>query len=171
MIGGLLRLAFSLILASAAAHAARDLPGFAAIVANYRLAPLWASRAVAWALPPLQLLAAVLLLVWPPAGCSLALALLALFTAAIAINVARGRTAIECGCGGAAGQLLSPALVLRNLVLVLLLAVAAAAPPAAPHDAASLVGMAGAAGFLVVTYFAAGQMIANRDRLAAGGRA
>lgn len=58
-------------------------------------------------------------------GLLLAAGLLALYAAAMAINIRRGRTHIECGCGGAV-QPLAWALVVRNAVLVLLASLAAA---------------------------------------------
>lgn len=109
----------------------RDLASFDEVLDNYRLLPAALLKPVARALPMTELLAGVLLL--PGAtrgfGAAAALALLALVTAAVVINLARGRTAIDCGCGGVALPL-SWSLVLRNLVLAAA-AVAAAAPSAA----------------------------------------
>ena len=64
------------------------------------------------------------------AGALLAIALLAVVSSAMALNLARGHTDIDCGCGGfgaAHQQPLHAGLLLRNAVLVLL-ALAAAAP-------------------------------------------
>ena len=48
-----------------------------------------------------------------------AVALLSLYSAAIAINLARGRRHIDCGClGPASGQGLTPWLLIRNAALV-----------------------------------------------------
>jgi hypothetical protein len=63
--------------------------------------------------------ATVLLLVLPSTagfGAMLAMLLLGAYAAGIAVNIARGRTRIECGCGGPA-QPLSAALLLRNALL------------------------------------------------------
>jgi hypothetical protein len=96
----------------------------AGVIANYRLLPGWAVGPAAALLPPLELLLAVLLLSaqlqpWPVIA---AIALLLLFAAAMAINVTRGRTHIDCGCGQEfLAQHLSWTLVARNLVLGALL--------------------------------------------------
>ena len=103
------------------ARAWRLLPG---VIANYRLLPGWAVLPAATLLPPLELLLATSLLSarlqpWPELA---AIALLMLFTAAIAINLAWGRVYIDCGCGeGFLAQHLSRPLVARNLVLAALL--------------------------------------------------
>jgi hypothetical protein len=99
----------------------RLLPG---VIANYRLLPGWAVLPAAALLPPLELLLAIGLLSaqaqpWPELA---AIALLLLFAGAMAVNIARGRTHIDCGCGQAfLAQHLSPPLVARNLVLAALL--------------------------------------------------
>ena len=103
------------------ARAWRLLPG---VIANYRLLPGWAVLPAAALLPPLELLLAISLLSaqlrsWPEL---MAIALLMLFAAAIAINIAWGRVYIDCGCGQAfLAQHLSRLLVARNLVLAALL--------------------------------------------------
>jgi hypothetical protein len=169
--GGAFRLAMAVIFVAAAAHALSDRAAYLAAVENYRLAPVWLSRAAAGLLPPLQLLTAILL-IWRPAdGVVLGVLLLVLFAGAMAVNVARGRTQIECGCGGPAGQHLSWAVVGRNLGLAALLGGSLGAPPASLQGAAALVGLAGAAVCLSVLYFAANQLLANAQALAAGGRA
>lgn len=99
----------------------RILPG---VIANYRLLP----RAMAWPvaalLPPTEMILAILLLSaqlrpWPA---FVAMALLALFATAMAINIRRGRDHIDCGCGETfLRQTLSWALVTRNAVLAALL--------------------------------------------------
>jgi len=99
----------------------RLLPG---VVANYRLLPGWAVLPTAALLPPLELLLAICLISaqiepWPELA---AIALLMLFAAAMAINIARGWVHIDCGCGQAfLAQHLSRPLVARNLVLAALL--------------------------------------------------
>jgi hypothetical protein len=157
------------IFLQASLHGFRDWPAYAAIVENYRLLPPSQARLAARVLPPAELAAAVLLLV--PAsgffGPALGLLLMATFTLAVAVNVARGHVRIDCGCGGADGQQLSAPLVGRNLLLCALLGVALAAPVTDVFGAAFAVGVLGAAGFLVLLYFAANQLMANAQALAA----
>jgi hypothetical protein len=166
MTGSAFAIAMAMIFVLACAHSLMDWPGYSASVVKYRLAPDWAARVIAWLLPPLQALAAGLLLVVPLWGALLGLGLMALFTGAVGINMLRGRTDIDCGCGGASGQSLSWGLVLRNVVLGLCLAVVASVPGRAMVDAAAVVGVVGAALFLATTYFAANQMLANAQAFA-----
>jgi uncharacterized membrane protein YphA (DoxX/SURF4 family) len=167
--GAVCRLAMAAIFIQAAVHSLRDWPTYAAIVENYRLVPAPAARLAARVLPAGEILAAVLLLIpaMRVAGPALGLFLMGAFTAAVAVNVARGRTNIDCGCGGASGQQISPALVVRNLLLCVLLAAAMAAPVPSLRDAAAAVGVLGAAAVFVVLYFAANQIMANARTLAA----
>jgi len=90
---------------------------------------------------------------------------MALFTTAIAINLARGRVSIDCGCGGATGQKLSIGLVVRNLLMMLGLVLAWRAPQWAPGAAATVIGVGGASLTLTVLYFAANQLMTNFQAL------
>jgi hypothetical protein len=115
-------LALFLVFAGAAATkmaAWAELPG---VVSNYRLLPGSLVASASWALPPVELALALAVLAGPlraAAGAGMLL-LLAAFAAAIGINVARGRTDIDCGCfGSALKQTLSWWLVLRNALLML----------------------------------------------------
>ncbi|ARU60266.1 hypothetical protein CBW65_03700 [Tumebacillus avium] len=96
-----------------------------AIVADYRILPEAMVRPLAIGEVYVEGALAVLLLIgslrdsllpWAALG---SLLLLAVYSAAIGINLLRGRREISCGCGGVAGNhLLSWKLVLRNLVLM-----------------------------------------------------
>lgn len=143
---------------------------FAAAMENYELIPAATVPAASVALIVAEAAVGLLLMSpwlrpWPQLA---GIALLAVVTVAVAINLLRGRDHISCGCGGASGeQSLSWALVLRNLVFALVLAGAAvAAAPRAlvwldyavvPFGAALLVGI----------YATASQLIANMPRLLA----
>ncbi|MCG3190072.1 MAG: hypothetical protein LKCHEGNO_02673 [Burkholderiaceae bacterium] len=133
---------------------------------NYRLLPSAAVGAFARTLPLLEIAAGVLLLplATRQAGALLALALLAVFTAAIAINLARGRDRIDCGCGGAHTPL-GTGVVLRNVALMLLV-VAAAAPL---HGRATVwldfVAAGFATLFLLGLYFLANSMLGRQTQL------
>jgi len=135
-------------------------------VENYRLLPGAAVPAFARTLPLLEIGAGVLLLplATRPAGALLALALLAMFTAAIAINLARGRDRIDCGCGGD-GTPLGTAVVLRNVALMLL-AVAAAAPLRGRATVwLDFVAAGLATVFLLGLYFLANSMLGRQSQL------
>jgi uncharacterized membrane protein YphA (DoxX/SURF4 family) len=96
------------------------------VVANYRLIPEVLVAPVAYLLPPVEALVGAALLLglgspWPELG---AAALLLLFAAGMAINLARGRRHIDCGCfQSALKQSLNWKLVIRNVALSLLLPV------------------------------------------------
>ena len=110
-----------------------DVPLFTALMENYGLLPRWLLKPVAWLLPMLEGLAGVLLLPTATrlAGASLALALLAIVSGAVAINLVRGQRRIDCGCGGDSLEL-SEGLLARNAILGLLLLVAMQTPSARP---------------------------------------
>ena len=115
-----LRLALAAILLFASVPKLRDPAGFRAAVAGYRLLPRRAVAIVASALLSVEAGAALALLVPGGAGFAIpcALALLATYTGAIALNLARGLRDIDCGCSGPAGRRpLSGALLLRNALL------------------------------------------------------
>jgi hypothetical protein len=169
MLGDVCRLAMAAVFLQAAAHAMQDWPAYEAVVQDYRLATRLMARLAAKAMPPAQIAAAILLLIPGAmhAGPALGLALMAMFTGAIAINLLRGRVFIDCGCGGAAGQHISMGLIIRNLTLCALLAVAWVSPLVLPPSAAFAVGVAGAGIFAAILYVAASQLLANAQALAA----
>lgn len=146
----------------------RDPDGFAMAVEQYRLLPSsWATPA-AWGLLAAEAAAGLLLLplATRTAGAVLALAVLVAVTLAVAINLLRGRHAIDCGCGGPeGGQHLSWGLVLRNGLLGLAAGLAVASE--VPRDLVWLDGLTVVAGTLALygLYAAANQLMANRPRL------
>lgn len=146
----------------------QDMAGLAMAIENYRLLPASLAAAAAWGLVAMEVAAGVLLL--PLAtrqiGVAMAMAVLLVVTAAVAINLLRGRSAIDCGCGGPEGsQHLSWGLVLRNGLLGLGATVAAAAPT--ERQLVWLDGLTVLAGALALygIYVAANQLMANHPRL------
>ena len=112
-----LRAGLALLFATSALAKLRDARGFADAVAGYRLLPAALAAPAAAGFLAAELALAVAL--WLPtarlASALVAGALLALYGLAIALNLARGRRDIDCGCGGPFGrQTLSEGLVLRN---------------------------------------------------------
>ena len=145
---------------------------FVGVVANYRLLPTFVTVPAAWAVIGMEVCVGVgLLTPWfvGSAACG-ALVLLAVFILAMGVNLARGRREIDCGCfQSTLRQQLSPALLVRNLVLMILLApvvIAATATTASESSALQLIDgvAAGLVGF--VLYQAFGQVLA----LGAGSR-
>jgi hypothetical protein len=87
---------------------------------------------------------------------------LLLYGFAIAVNLARGRRDIDCGCGGPAGrQTLSEALVLRNALLAA--AALASALPLAPRALGWLDALTATAAVAstALLYAAASQLLAR----------
>jgi hypothetical protein len=127
----------------------RILPG---VIANYRLLPRLTVAPAAILLPPLEMILAILLLSawfkpWPELA---AIALLVLFATAIAINLKRGRTNIDCGCGQTfLKQTLRWTLVWRNagLATLLLPSLLLSSPGTMP---VVLTGMAAGLGFFLL---------------------
>lgn len=107
-----------LVFARALLHKLSDLTGFRATLAEYRLLPQGSDGAAAMALIAAEglTLATLLLPVARPLGHLAAAGLLVIYGTAMAVNLLRGRTRIDCGCGGS-GQALSWTLVGRNAVL------------------------------------------------------
>jgi hypothetical protein len=169
MVGEVARLTIAVIFALAAFHAMREWAMFGGIVEQYRIAPRWLARIAARILPPLELAAAatLVLLRSSSVGAVLGLCLMVLFTVAITVNLVRGRVSIDCGCGGASGQQLSPGLVLRNLVVAFGLVVAWLAPVNGVVDGVTTIGVIGASLALIALYFAANQLMTNFQALGA----
>ena len=115
-----LRLSLALLLAAAAWQKLRAPAAFAAAVDAYRLAPSRAATPLAAALLVGEIVAAGCLVI-PSVqsyGALLTATLLALYAAAVAINLGRGRRDLDCGCGGPGmRRSVSGTLVLRNLLL------------------------------------------------------
>lgn len=125
------------------------------VIANYRLLPAGLVAPVAWLLAPTELVVAMgLLLGGHLLAVVAAMALLVCFAAAMAINIARGRREIDCGCGRSQlRQPLSWLLVARNLVLAALL-VPQLFPTADPATADIAIALAGGvAVFVIVQLF------------------
>lgn len=163
-----LAVALALLFASAVAHKLRDPTYFRAALENYRIVPERLVTPVA-ALVVVAELAIVATLPFPglrPAGALLGTLVLAAYAAAIAVNLKRGRTRIDCGCFGAARrERIAPRMVLRNALLAL--AALAAALPVAPRALAALdfLTIGGAVAAAAILYHAFGTLGANAGRL------
>jgi uncharacterized membrane protein YphA (DoxX/SURF4 family) len=162
----------ALVFGSAVAGKLRYRAQFTGVVANYRLVPEPLAMPVARAVIVCELLVCVSLVTgWQlENGAALAVFLLACFTAAMGINLARGRTEIDCGCfQSVLRQRLSPALLLRNLLFIAVLAAPLAARSEVSAGASvaasalqSIDGLAaGATAF--VLYLVWGQLLSIRD--------
>jgi uncharacterized membrane protein YphA (DoxX/SURF4 family) len=163
-IANLASVALATIFAASGAMKLADLDLFESAIANYRLAPRMLEKPIAIVLPVLECsCAAAVLIPFTRGAAALGmLVLLATFTGAIAINLARGRTNIDCGCfGPALRQELSAWMLARNSVLAAL--ALAAIVPAAARGVLWLdwVTIALGAAAVVVLYFSANFAMAN----------
>ncbi len=163
----LIAIALAAIFAGSAAAKFLDLDMFEGAIANYRLAPVWLEKPIAWVVPLCEAAcAAGILFAAPRAVAAAALViLLGVFSGAIAINLARGRRDFDCGCfGPALRQELGAVLVVRNFVLLgaaLLLELPAGARALGPVD---FVTIACGAATLMMLYLSANYAIANAPR-------
>jgi hypothetical protein len=162
-----LRCGFALLFGAAAWHKLGDLAAFRAALGEYQLVPERAVSAAVFGLIAAELASASALVLSARAGFA-AVALLALYTVAIGVNIARGRREIDCGCfGPAARQPLSPALVARNVALIALGLVCAL--PVGPRALVLLDGLTIAAGSALgaLVHGAVNGLLANAPRLRA----
>jgi len=97
------RIALGIVVAWAALAKLSDLAAFSSQVHNFRVLPIWSENLVAMTLPWIELVAALSLLlgVQSRSGALVATGLLAVFTVAVALAVARGLD-FQCGCFGTA---------------------------------------------------------------------
>ncbi len=174
-LGSLFSIGLALLFASAAFHKFRDLGRFSLVLAAYRVIPGGPAHRLAWSFPCTEL-AVALALPWPPVRAWAALAasgLLLVYAAGMALNLARHRRDLDCGCAAAGRRRpIAAWMVWRNLILAL--ASVAAALPRAPRPLAGADLLTVAAGALaaVALYAAVDRLlgeVAPRTALLRGG--
>src|SRR5262245_2612191 len=158
-----LRTALALLFVVAAAHKLRDLSRFRATIAEYRILPTGLAAPAAALVVAAELGVATALVL--PAGRSIGLAgaagLLAMYGAAIAVNLVRGRRHIDCGCAGpAARRPISGWLVARNAVVVTAALAGLVPPSPRPLSWVDGVTVAGATAALAALYAACDRLLA-----------
>ena len=130
-----IRVFLALVFATAALSKLGHAEEFYGVVRNFRILPDRASRVTALALPVVELAVAAGLLIGATAvpAAVAAAALLVAFGLALAVNVLRGRTWIDCGCfRGGLKQQVGWALVARNAAMAGAALAVAGLLPAAP---------------------------------------
>ncbi|GAB4173062.1 MAG: hypothetical protein OHK0026_00070 [Rhodocyclaceae bacterium] len=166
-LAAMLAAAMSVIFLLAAWNKLRELATFEDALAAYRLLPAAWVPAFARLLPALEAIAGAGLLFASTrqAAAGLAAGLLLVVSGAVATNLARGLTDIECGCGSPGASLpLSAGLVARNAVLALALAATAQQTTARALQWIDYVTVAGGTLALLGLYAACNQLLANRSR-------
>jgi uncharacterized membrane protein YphA (DoxX/SURF4 family) len=168
VIAMILRAGVGLLFLAGCWHKLWAFPAFETTLLNYGLLPPGAVRPAAGTIVAAEACAGLGVFVPAAAtGCArLALLLLAAYTVAIAVNLARGRRDIDCGCmGPALRQSLNEWLLLRNAVLMgaaAALLLPRTARPLVPLDWATLgFGIAVSA----LLYIGANHLISNWPRL------
>ena len=143
----------ALILIRGAIGKARDLAAFEGALDGYRLLPFWSLPVAKIGFPVVEAVIAAGLLIPPTRALAgyAAAGLLSLFAVAMAINLARGRREIDCGCGGPGSrQTLGWGLVIRNLAIAIaLIAAALLAGPDIVWSAVPLAVVAAGSAFLL----------------------
>jgi hypothetical protein len=161
--------ALAAVFGASAAIKFADLDEFRAAVENYRIVP--ERLAALAALVPLAETAGAVGILIPRthrAAAILLLALLAVFSAAIVVNLIRGRLHVDCGCFGAAlRQPLSWWLPARNAALMALAAIAIMPATSRPATALDLATIVFGAATIAVLYLALNYLLANAPRLRA----
>ena len=164
-----LRAALALLFLVAAGHKLRDPGRFRTTLAEYRLLPE-ALASIAAALVVAVELTVAGALVAPTLrrpGLGSAAALLLVYAAAVAINLARGRRDLDCGCAGpAVRRPISGWLVARNVLLAGAALAGLAPVRARPLGWVDGVTVAGGAAVLAALYAALDRMIAHAPALA-----
>jgi hypothetical protein len=152
-----------LFLARAVLHKLASRSEFQATLAEYRLLPRsWTGwMSVLLVLAEAIALGALVLSPSRQAGAGLAGLLFAVYAGAMAINLLRGRSRIDCGCGNP-GQALSWWLVSRNAVLMALCALAAFPLQAQVSNLAEALAAAGCILVLWLAVLAFEQLLSNR---------
>src|SRR5579885_812589 len=156
-------LALSIIFASSAAMKFADIAEFTTALEDYRILPTPLVIPAGWAIPLLEAAGALGLVAnrTRPAAALLLAVLVAAFSAAIAINLARGRRQIDCGCfGPALRQALSGWLVARNFMLIVAAIAVAIPADARPIGAIGIVTISFGAVTLVLLYLSMNYLLA-----------
>lgn len=141
-----------LVFLRAALHKVFDFLELQGLIEDYQILPTPLIQPAALMLVLLELTVVALALPTATRGIALGLAtvLLTVYSIAIAINIQRGRTQIECGCGGAP-QMLGLNLLVRNTLLLALILVPLLWPPIPVGAAATTLALL-AGGFLWLMY-------------------
>ncbi len=155
----------ALVFVLSVSHKLRDYARFRASLGAYQLFPERLLGVFAPLVILLELAAIVAILLPAGPGVSIAFGLLLIYTAALTVNLLRGNTSIDCGCGDAPTPI-SGWLLLRNggLLLLALPHEPASGPPDLLHWAlvAALVTL------LMIFYLIFEQLLANHARLQEG---
>lgn len=173
----LIAMLFALLLITAAAHKLGDLLRFQGILRDYRILPEQLIGVVSLLVPCAEVLLGFgWVFLWRiDLVSAMTAALLTAYAIAMGINLMRGRTYIDCGCGfsssrtktGNSGiQQLSSWLVYRNLVLIVLAVIASTGTSSRSFGALDYFSIIAATLALVFAYGAFNQLLVNHNAIA-----
>ncbi len=168
-IGLLLVAAVALLFASASAHKLKDLKRFDGIFTAYGFLTSLARWRLSRAIPALELAVAAGLLFDPSRAyaAGAGIALLVTYAAAIAVNLARGRRDLACGCGGPDEKRpIATWMVWRNILIAFALAVALAPWATRPLSLTDAVTVVFGVLTLALVYLCADQLMGYLQRAA-----
>ncbi|HVC02540.1 MAG TPA: MauE/DoxX family redox-associated membrane protein [Steroidobacteraceae bacterium] len=163
-VGYLIDLGGAVLFAGAAGHKTRRFGEFVESFAAYRVVPARWAGAAAHAIPILELAvcAALLLPAEHARGALAASGLLIAYAAAIALNLARGRRELDCGCAGPGRRRpIAAWMVWRNLILALVLGIAASPWTARALEEVDYLTVAGGLTAVVLLYLAVDRLAAD----------
>jgi len=161
------RAALALLFAVAALHKVRDPRGFTATLADYRLLPEGIAGAAGMVLVGAELAVVAALVIDRRAGLAGAAALLVLYGGAMAVNLARGRRHIDCGCAGPrARRPIGGGIVVRNALLAAAALAGLLPVTARPLAWGDTLTVSGAVLTLAALYLATDRLMAHAPALA-----
>jgi len=156
----------------ACVHKLNSIAAFENVVRDYALLPAGMAPLVSRLIIVLEaaVVAGLVSGLWIPAAAALAVMLIAVYGSGIAINLARGRRDIDCGCFGPAGSAegrhaLSGWLLLRNLSLIAMTALLFVPVAERALTWLDLCTIAAATAAGLAAWSAADQLMANAPRL------
>lgn len=172
----LITMLFALLLITAGAHKLGHLPRFQGILKNYQILPEHLVSIVSRLVPFVEILLGLgWVFTWQiDLVSALTAALLAAYALAMGLNLLRGRTYIDCGCGFAASkqsgenvgmQQLSIWLVYRNLLLIVLALMANIGTTARAFAVLDYFSIIAATLALVFAYTAFNQLLVNHNAI------
>ncbi len=168
VLGWVAAIAIAAIFAGSSAIKLANLAAFRAALSDYRIVPESFEFPLALAIPIAEMAGAAGIV--PSAERSLAgsllIALLAVFSIAIAVNIGRGRRDIDCGCfGPALRQTLSLSMLARNGALAAICAIAMAPRSVRTLGFLDITTIAAGAASIVILYVSVNFLMANAPRL------
>ncbi len=164
------RLLLTFVFAQAVLHKLRAPSRFLGVLREYRIVPLPLLWPAAGLIVAVELATALGMLLPEVArlACASAGGLLGAYAFAIALNLARGRAQIDCGCTWGAGeQRLSGWLIVRNALLLVAALIGLVAQSERALSAVDLLTILFASSGLALLYLGFGALIANQPAVAA----